>query len=218
VYGSKWQKKNSSKRNEDAKRRYSINAELYRQRSKNYRMRHPEKAKQWAEENADRLKLLQRTWRKNNPDRVAAHWKKSAEKIKTDPTARAKRRKTERIQSAKKYATIDGKLKISCRNRMNKVLSRSLRGSLTSSKLKYVGITAHELKQHLEGQFKDGMTWDNWSPSGWHIDHIRPLASFDLTKEDEREKAFHYSNLQPLWAKDNLSKGNNLRGSYNGAA
>jgi hypothetical protein len=49
------------------------------------------------------------------------------------------------------------------------------------------------------------MTWANHGE--WHIDHIRPLASFDLRKEDHLVLAFHYTNLQPLWAQENLRKG-----------
>jgi len=59
---------------------------------------------------------------------------------------------------------------------------------------------------HIEKQFKPGMNWENYSLYGWHIDHIRPCASFDLTKEEEIQKCFHYSNLQPLWAEENLKK------------
>jgi hypothetical protein len=48
------------------------------------------------------------------------------------------------------------------------------------------------------------MTWDNWTTDGWHIDHIKPLASsFDLTDRKQFLEACHYTNLQPLWAKDN---------------
>jgi hypothetical protein len=50
------------------------------------------------------------------------------------------------------------------------------------------------------------MNWDNWGHNGWHIDHIIPIASFDLTQKSEQEKCFHYTNLQPLWAEENLSK------------
>jgi hypothetical protein len=56
------------------------------------------------------------------------------------------------------------------------------------------------------------MTWDNYGTAKdggkcWHIDHIKPIAAFDITKKDQREACFHFTNLQPLWAEDNLRKG-----------
>ena len=57
----------------------------------------------------------------------------------------------------------------------------------------------------LEKSFTEGMTWDNYGD--WHIDHIIPCAAFDLTLEDNQRKCFHYTNLQPLWAIDNIRKG-----------
>jgi hypothetical protein len=91
-------------------------------------------------------------------------------------------------------------------------LSNRIRGCL---KLKYkfthfnnlLGCSVEQLKQHLEQQFKPGMSWENYGYYGWHIDHIRPCASFDLSKPDKQKQCFHYTNLQPLWAKDNMSKG-----------
>ncbi len=72
-----------------------------------------------------------------------------------------------------------------------------------------VGCSGRELAQHLESQFKEGMSWDNYGRSGWHIDHIIPIASFDLTDPKQQKICFHYSNLQPLWAEDNMRKGAN---------
>ena len=73
--------------------------------------------------------------------------------------------------------------------------------------LELVGCTLDELKTHLERQFKPGMSWANHSYRGWHIDHIRPCASFDLTDQEQQKQCFNYTNLQPMWAKENQSKG-----------
>lgn len=70
--------------------------------------------------------------------------------------------------------------------------------------LKYLGCDLKTVHQHLENQFTENMTWENQGK--WHIDHIKPCASFDLSKEKEIDKCFHYTNLQPLWSFNNLSK------------
>ena len=67
------------------------------------------------------------------------------------------------------------------------------------------------LMGYLESKFTSGMTWKNHKLYGWHIDHIIPLSSFDLTDRDQYLKACHYTNLQPLWAVDNIRKGNKLK-------
>ena len=69
-----------------------------------------------------------------------------------------------------------------------------------------LGCTIAEARAHIESLWLPGMTWDNWAMDGWHIDHIRPCASFDLTDLEQQKQCFHYTNLQPLWAFDNLSK------------
>ncbi len=73
--------------------------------------------------------------------------------------------------------------------------------------LDLTGCTIGELKAHLESLFKPGMTWKNHTNKGWHIDHIRPCSSFDLSDPEQQRACFHYTNLQPLWWVDNLSKG-----------
>lgn len=69
-----------------------------------------------------------------------------------------------------------------------------------------IGCSFENLKLYLESKFKDGMSWDNYGK--WHIDHIKPCDSFDLTKEYHQRECFHYTNLQPLWAADNIKKSN----------
>lgn len=81
------------------------------------------------------------------------------------------------------------------------------KNSKTGSAVTDLGCSIDELSAHLESKFTDGMNWENYGKTGWHIDHIRPLSSFDLTNQEDVRKACHYTNLQPLWWQDNLSKG-----------
>ena len=71
-----------------------------------------------------------------------------------------------------------------------------------------LGCTIEEMRTFLEAEFEEGMTWDNYGE--WHVDHIRPCASFNLEDPEEQKKCFHWTNLQPLWAADNLAKGDRL--------
>lgn len=98
----------------------------------------------------------------------------------------------------------------------NSRLARNLRCRLleaikcnykNGSAVRDLGCSIAELKAYLESKFQSGMSWDNYGRNGWHIDHIIPLAAFDLTNKDDLLKACHYTNLQPLWATDNLKKG-----------
>lgn len=78
---------------------------------------------------------------------------------------------------------------------------------------KYLGCTVTQAKLHIQKQFKKGMNWNNYG-NAWHIDHIIPLASWDLSKEGDRMRAANILNLQPLWASDNLKKGARLVGHH----
>ena len=71
------------------------------------------------------------------------------------------------------------------------------------------GTSMKKVVKHIEDQFVEGMSWDNHGE--WHIDHIKPLCSFDLNNLEEQKKAFHFTNLQPLWALDNLIKGSSFQ-------
>lgn len=91
-------------------------------------------------------------------------------------------------------------------NLRNRCYSALKRGTKHSSLSKYLGCSIEELKIHLELKWLPGMSWDNYAYEGWHVDHVRPLASFDLADPAQFHQAFHYTNLQPLWAIDNLHK------------
>lgn len=90
-------------------------------------------------------------------------------------------------------------------------LNTAVRGCHKSgSAVNDLGCTVGEFKIYMEAHFTSGMTWDNWAKNGWHIDHKLPLACFDLTDRKQLLKACHYTNLQPMWAKENISKGKKL--------
>ena len=99
---------------------------------------------------------------------------------------------------------VEFRLGLNLRTRLHQAIKRN---SKAGSAVRDLGCTGPELRAHLEAQFKPGMTWENWSRNGWHIDHIRPLSKFDLTAREQFVKACHYTNLQPLWAEENLKKG-----------
>ena len=90
------------------------------------------------------------------------------------------------------------------RSRTNKALKGAYK---KYSVTEYLGCSPEYLKQYLESKFQPDMSWDNYGRNGWHIDHITPLASFDLSDGEQFSKACHYTNLQPLWAEDNIRKG-----------
>jgi hypothetical protein len=75
-----------------------------------------------------------------------------------------------------------------------------------------IGLSKEQFTAYLEQHFLPGMTWDNYGMHGWHIDHVRPCASFDLTDPTQVRECFHFSNLRPLWARDNWKKNSRHKG------
>lgn len=131
------------------------------------------------------------------------------------------KREAERLKDPEFLAAIRIKRNNYCKQRRLKDpkyrLLGIIRGSLVSAlkkqrqkkntrTAKLLGCSLEFAKKHIESQFKDGMNWQNMGRHGWHIDHIRPCASFDLSDPSQQAICFHWSNLQPLWASENLSK------------
>lgn len=97
------------------------------------------------------------------------------------------------------------KLKCTLRSRLGQILRNNTKVNKPGKFIDYIGCSSLELKNHIEKQFKRGMNWGNHSSRGWHIDHIIPLCSAKTT--EELYKLCNYNNLQPLWWKENISKG-----------
>ena len=90
---------------------------------------------------------------------------------------------------------------------MRSSIRRALNGlSKGGHTTEIIGCSISHLRLHLEVQFKKGMSWDNYG-SEWHIDHRIPIHAFDVDNPAELKTCFHFSNLQPMWASDNCSKG-----------
>jgi hypothetical protein len=175
--------------------------------------------KQWYLKNKQHKKEYDIKYRKEIYNKIRR------ERIKNDPEYRKKinearnkygkkpEQKIKRNQYLKNKLKTDFNYKLIHNIRVR--IKDVLRGhSKSNSTINMLGCTIDELWKHLESTFKPGMTKKNHGL--WHIDHIRPCSSFDLSKPEEQVKCFHYTNLQALWAHENLSKSNkyyNLKAS-----
>jgi hypothetical protein len=146
-----------------------------------------ESKKKYYEENKERIKKVRKNYTENNPEKLKEYNKKYTKR--------------------KRQEDITYKLKGNLRNRLYHALKAQV-ASKSFSTLTYIGCSLEEYKKYIESLWLPGMSWENWTTDGWHIDHIVPLTSFNLLDEEELQKAFHYTNTQPLWAEDNLRKGN----------
>lgn len=112
-----------------------------------------------------------------------------------------------KLRKIRKKRDIGYKILQNMRRRINDVLKGKNKSQTTMNLL---GCSIEFFKAHIERQFVDGMNWNNYGFYGWHLDHIIPCSSFDLIDPEQQRKCFHYSNLQPLWWYDNLSKSDKI--------
>lgn len=169
-----------------------------------YRQQNKEKARSW-----------QRAYDQQNKEKRRAYngayrQKNKKERIAWDKDYRQKNKKERKAYQAE-YAR-NRRHKDPLYNFFHSIRSQAVRvvkqvglGKKPTNTFKWVGCTPEQLKAHIESLFLEGMTWDNYGKYGWHVDHIRPVSSF---KPEEWEQINHYTNLQPLWWQDNLSKSN----------
>lgn len=128
---------------------------------------------------------------KQDPIKLEAYRKycreKMAERLRSDPEFR---------------------IRFRMRNRIWMSLQRGV--AKKGPTVEMLGCSMSDYRRYLEARWLPGMSWDNYGRGGWHIDHKRALAKFDLQDPEERKMAFHYTNTQPLWERDNLSKGDTV--------
>lgn len=187
---------------ESRQRYYLRNTEYFQKRNKEWRGNHKEERRQ---QNAE--------WRAAHPGYVAPGTRGDSLKgvdpsLRRDPDSSPTVRKRQYAKAAAKNdpAThLRGVLRVR--------INHALRGChKVGSAVRDLGCTVEELKRHLESKFRphpqtgEPMTWANHTTDGWHVDHIVPLSSFDLTDPEQFRRACHFSNLQPLWWRENLQK------------
>ena len=152
----------------------------------------------WTEEHRQRYraKRLPRKLTAERREYTRAYRKTEEYKARHRPRARAYQ---------KKYLKRDVQARLASNLRIR--LGHVLRGETKSKPtVELLGCSIPMALLSIGSKWKPGMSWSNWSARGWHIDHIKPLASFNLADPHQQAIAFHISNLQPLWAEENLRK------------
>jgi len=139
--------------------------------------------KLWYAENRERLNIYRNDYRNKNKDKDKIY----------------------KLNTIKNNS--DNALARNLRCRIRLALRKNIK---SASLLELMGCDIPTFKKHIESKFLPGMTWENRGFYGWHIDHIKPCASFDLSIPEEQRRCFNYKNMQPLWAFDNISKGDKI--------
>jgi hypothetical protein len=182
--------------------------ECRKQESKERYLNNIEYFEKYRKENRDKINGKLTEWRKNNPKYRREYYEKNYEKEITYSRIKSKENKEYfRNWTKDKYKTdILFSLKMKLNGRLRKVLKRNnLKKNYKFCDI--LGCSLEEFKLYFESKFTEGMSWDLMGKE-IHIDHIIPCAS--AKTEEEMIKLFHYTNLQPLWAKDNMSKSDKI--------
>jgi len=182
--------------------------------------------------NKDRISAQNRRWEKKNPERCRAKrkrfylrhreaiLKKARQARQNSPEAsrlacRKYAKSSKGIAQRKNYKkTLLCQIGNRLRNRIRSAL-RERDGRKAFKTQELIGCSIDFLRQHLESKFRPGMSWA--IPGSFHIDHVKPIKEFDLTDPKQQKACFSYTNLQPLWATENLKKGERLWKDYSPA-
>ena len=186
----KYREENKEKISEHKNKYY----EEKREKIKEYKKKH-------YEENKEKINERTRKYYKENKEKIMKYYEENKEKVSERQKKYSKEHKEERNEYRRNRFKTDKGFGILCRLRAR--LHKVLKGkNKSASTMKLVGCTIEELLNHLEKTKVEGKDY-----SDAHVDHIRPCASFDLTDPEQQRECFHYTNLQWLPAKENMSKG-----------
>ena len=184
------------------------NKEKIKQQKKEYYLKNKENFKKYSLKNKEKIKQQKKEYNKKyhlkNREKILSRKKEYSKKRYLKNKEYIIRQHNEYKKEKRK---IDPNFKLieSIRSRILMALKRKRKSRST---MKLLGCSVEECWKHLESKFQPGMTRENHGK--WHIDHIIPCAAFDLRCPVQQLTCFHYSNLQPLWAEQNLSKGAKL--------
>lgn len=163
--------------------------------------------KKWYQKNREKVSKKKKKYREKNIEKLKESGKKYKEKNRERIQEQRRKYRKKRNERRKKRYNTDKNYRLSCvlRTRLRTAL-KGQKATKNSSALKLVGLNVDKLKKWIESQFQEGMTWENI-----HIDHMMPCASFDLSDEKNHAMCFHYTNLKPEFAKDNMSFGAKIK-------
>ena len=211
-YKKEWKAANPEKVREHQRKWRAVNPEY----DKEYYLKNKEHKKEFSKEyhlknREKRLKQMKEHHLKNKEQRnksmrehylkTKEHYQEQQKKYHSKPTTK----ELIRNRVNKKYKTdINFRISKICRSRVYDALKGITKSAST---MKLMGCTPDELRKHIESLFQPGMTWENQGAGGWDIDHVKACANFDLINPEQQRACFNWSNLQPLWASDNMSKG-----------
>lgn len=187
------------------RKEYNVkNLEIIKEKRKEYNEKNSEiiaeKRKEYYDKNKEKLSIYNKEYRKNNIEKEIDRYKKFYEKNREDLICKS----VESSLKKRREIPIE-RLKHNVRNRIVSFIKKK-DIKKTNTTFEIVGCSPQHLKSHLEQRFVDNMSWDNQGQ--WHIDHIIPLAS--AKSEEELYKLYHFTNLQPMWAVDNIKKGSKI--------
>lgn len=174
--------------------------ECRHQEYKSNREHNIRRSREYYTKNKERISAQNKIYKEENRERYREHDRQYYLDNKEGIKERSKRYLYNRMEN-----DIGFKILQRCRTRLYKAVKGYEKSARTQE---LIGCSVEYLLKHLENQFKEGMTWENYGE--WHIDHIIPCASFDFTKEEEQFKCFNYKNLQPLWAEENFRKSDKI--------
>jgi hypothetical protein len=155
---------------------------------------------QWRADNHDKIRKSDNAWRKSKGEPLKR--RKYEYDTKNRAVINANRRRRYHLNKWKPRP-IQARIRDTLRKRLGQALKNRKAGLKT---LVLLGCSMDDFMLYLESKFKRGMSWENYGKM-WHLDHIMPCAIFDLTKPEHIKVCFHFSNLRPLRARANFSKG-----------